>query len=100
MLWSDGKVAVPQATKRFADARVRNYWDGERKLVEEYSRVLEIDESPWDVYLLFDRQAEWKEQAPAPNYWMDRLGLEKGTPFDSVKLAQQVRELIRAPMSK
>ena len=100
MLWTDGKAVVPQATKRFADPRVRHYWDGERKLVAEYARVLEIDESPWDVYLLFDRNAEWKDQPPKPIYWMDRLGMEKGTPFDGVKLGQRVRELLDHPPSK
>ena len=100
MLWTDGKGVLPQATKRFADPRVRHYSDGERKLVAEYSRVLEIDESPWDVYLLFDRNAEWKDRAPKPVFWMDRLGLEKGTPCDGMKLGQKVRELLDAPLPK
>ena len=97
ILWSDGRLSIPQATKRLSDGRVRHYWDQEGSLVREYSRVLQIDGPAWDVYLLFDRDAEWKEQAPAPIFWMDKLGLENGTEFDGGKLAQRVRELIETP---
>ena len=27
----------------------------------------------WDVYLIFDRNAEWKDQPPAPQDWMHQL---------------------------
>lgn len=97
ILWSDGKVSIPQATKRFTDGRVSHYWDQNRDLVREYSRLLQIDGPAWDVYLLFDRNAEWKDQAPTPIYWMDRLGLENGTPFDGSKLGKRVQELIDNP---
>ncbi len=90
-------MSIPQATKRLTDGRVRHYWDREGSLVREYARVLQIDGPAWDVYLLFDRDAEWKDHAPAPIYWMDQLGLENGTQFDGPKLAQKVRELIEAP---
>jgi hypothetical protein len=97
ILWSDGKVSIPQATKRLNDGRVSHYWDQNKDLVREYSRVLQIDGPAWDVYLLFDRNAEWTDRAPTPIYWMNKLGLENGTDFDGGKLAQKVRELIGAP---
>lgn len=94
VLVTDGKLAVPQATKRFPDPRVRHYWDGESKLRAEYSRTLETNEQPWDVFFLYGRDAEWKELPPKPVFWMDQIGMEKGTPFDAVKLAEQLRELL------
>lgn len=96
ILWSDGKVSIPQATKRFTDGRVSHYWDQNKDLVREYSRVLNIDGPAWDVYLLFDKNAEWKDQVPTPIYWMDQLGLENGTRFDADKLGKRVQELIDA----
>ena len=59
--------------------------------------MLRIDGPAWDVYLLFDRNAEWKDQAPTPIYWMDQLGLENGTRFDGSKLGKRVQELIDSP---
>ena len=56
--------------------------------------MLQVNGPAWDVYLLFDRNAEWKDQAPTPIFWMDQLGLEQGTPFDGSKLGKRVQELI------
>ena len=94
MLWSDSRVAVPQATKWLPDSRVDHYWDAQRQTVGEYARVLEVREQPWDVYFLYDRDAEWKEHVPKPVYWMDQIGLENSTPFDAVKLRAQVQQLL------
>jgi len=100
ILWSDGKVSVPQATKRFTDERVSHYWDRNGQLVSEYGRVLQIDGPAWDIYLLYDRDAEWKEHPPVPSFWMDQIGAAKGTPFEGDKLAQRVRELLEAAPAK
>ena len=100
ILRTDVKLSVPQATKRFTDARVSHYWDGEGNLVKGYARTLEIDGPAWDIYLLYGRDAEWKQEAPAPTFWMDQLGLEKGTPFDGGKLAESVKQLLDAPAAK
>ena len=40
--------------------------------------MLEIDESPWDVYLLFDRNADWKDQAPKPILLDGSIGSGEG----------------------
>lgn len=97
ILWSDGTLSVPQATKRFTDERVRHYWDREGILVGKFSQVLKIDGPVWDVYLLFDRNAQWNEQPPTPAFWMDQIGVEHGTPFEADKLAQRVRALLETP---
>lgn len=97
ILFSDGKVSIPQATKRLPDGRVSHYWDSKGDLVKEYSRVLQIDGPAWDVFFVFDRAAEWKEQAPAPIYLMDQIGLEKGAPLDGQKLREQIQQMIGKP---
>ena len=91
MLWIDSKASVPQATKRFNDARVSQYWDQKADLTRAYSSILKIDVPAWDVYLLFGRDVEWKEQPPAPVFWMDQLGLANGKQFDAGQLAEQIR---------
>ena len=100
ILWSDGKASIPRATKRFTDGRVSHYWDRDGQLVREYARVLQIDGPAWDIYLLYDRDAEWKEQPPTPRFWMDQIGAEKGTAFEGDKLAQQVRALLETVPAK
>ncbi len=56
--------------------------------------MLQIDGPAWDIYLLYDRNAEWKDRPPTPSFWMDQIGAEKGTPFQGDKLAQRVRDLL------
>jgi hypothetical protein len=96
MLWIDGKASVPQATKRFDDARVSQYWDSKGEMTRAYSSILKIDGPAWDVYLLFDRDAEWKGQPPIPIFWMDQLGLKNGKQFDGEKLAEQIRVFLNS----
>jgi hypothetical protein len=91
MLWIDSRASVPQATKRFNDSRVSQYWDQKADMTRAYSSILKIDVPAWDVYFLFGRDAEWKEQPPLPVFWMDQLGLENGKPFDADRLAEQIR---------
>ena len=91
MLWIDSKASVPQATRRFDDSRVSQYWDSKAETTRAFSSSLQINSPAWDVYLLFGPDAEWKEQPPAPAFWMDQLGFEKGTPFDADELAEHIR---------
>ncbi len=75
ILWSDWRFAVSRATTRLPDARVGHFWDADGTLVKAYSTILQLSEGrpAWDVYLLFDRNAEWMDQPPAPRDWMHQL---------------------------
>jgi len=97
VLWADGKATIPQATKRFSDPRVTHHWDGEGALVKAYSRTLRIDGPAWDMFLVFDRDAEWKDEPPPPTYFMDQIGVEGGRPLDGPALAAEIRKLLSAP---
>ena len=70
VLKSDFEIAVRRATKRLPDARVSHYWEGEGELVKAYGRVLRLgaDETAWDVYYVYGREAEWGGEPPAPHY--------------------------------
>ena len=81
---------MPLGTKRFSDSRVHQYWDGKAELGNLYSPILKADGVAWDVYLLFDRDAEWKEKdkPPVPVFVMDKIGLPDGKPLDGDELAR------------
>ena len=96
MLWIDSKASVPQATRRFDDSRVSQYWDSKAETTRAFSSILQINGPAWDVYLLFGPDAEWKEQPPAPAFWMDQLGFENGRPFDADGLAKQIRAALNS----
>lgn len=95
ILPSDVKITVPRATNRLPDERVTHFWDGGGELVTAYSRILELGDTPaWDVYFVFDRNAEWNGKPPKPDYWMDKLGIRPEQQLDGEKLAAEVRRLL------
>ncbi|MBX3295744.1 MAG: hypothetical protein KF762_08535 [Acidobacteria bacterium] len=87
------EVTVGRATKTLPDPRVRHYWDGDGELVKGYAPVLGIDDQAWDVYLLYDKDAEWKDAPPKPNYWQEQLGISEETKLDGAKLAVEIDKL-------
>lgn len=97
LLKSDFKLAVGRATKRLPDERVSHYWDGGGELVKAYGRVLRLgeDETAWDVYYVYDRDAEWRDEPPVPGFFMDQVGLTGGQPLDGDKLAAEIGKLLR-----
>ncbi|MBA3355712.1 MAG: hypothetical protein H0U18_07190 [Pyrinomonadaceae bacterium] len=62
--------------KRLPDSQVVFFWDVKGELARSYSPVLKLKagQPAWDVYMAFDRAAEWKAEPPVPNYWMHQLG--------------------------
>jgi hypothetical protein len=69
---------------------VRQYWDGKAELGNAYSPILKADGVAWDVYLVFDKSAEWKDKPPSPVFIMDKIGLPDGRPLDGAELAKQI----------
>ena len=61
MLENYKEASIPSASKKLPDSRVRFYWDAKGELTQSYSRVLQLGEGrpAWDVYLIFDRDADW-----------------------------------------
>ena len=95
---SDNEPSIPAAMKRLPDTRVAFFWDAKRELTKGYSRVLQLSENwpAWDVYLVFDRTADWKAEAPAPNSWMHQLrGVSAERRLDGEKLASELKKLLK-----
>jgi len=96
ILGGDDEASVPSAMKRLPDSRVVFYWDARGDLTKSYSLVLQLGEGrpAWDVYLVFDRTAEWKAEPPVPNYWMHQLrGLPSERRLDGDQLAKEINTL-------
>lgn len=96
MIMTDFERTVPKATKLLPDERVTHYWDGDKKLGEAYKPVLGLDQTAWDVYLLYPPDAEWKTQdPPKPVFWMHQLGVEQGQDLNGETLAGEVNKLLQ-----
>jgi len=94
ILPSDVKFTVGRATKSLTDRRVRHYWDDDDVFATAFSPVLGIDGDTWDVYLLYDREAEWKDTPPKPIYWQEQLGISDETKLDGPKLTAEINKLL------
>ena len=97
ILRGDDEASVPSAMKRLPDSRVVFFWDAKGELTQSYSRVLQLSEGrpAWDVYLVFDRAAEWKAEPPVPNYWMHQLrGVSPERRLDGDALAAEIKKTL------
>lgn len=92
----DGEKAVPTALKKMPDERVKHYWDGKGELPEAFKRVLQINQTAWDVYLIYPRDAEWKDGPPVPAYWMHQLNLDPERMLNGATLAAETRKQLQS----
>lgn len=98
ILRGDTEASVPTAIKKLPDSRVIFFWDGRGETAQSYSRVLQLqaEQPAWDVYLIFDRAAEWKGEPPTPSYWMHQLGgVSPDRRLDGQKFAEETNKLLR-----
>ncbi len=94
---TDAKFTVGRATKSLPDPRVSHYWDGDAVLAKSFAPVLGIKEGKaWDVFLLYDQNAEWKDTPPKPIFWQEQLGISEETQLDGPKLKAEVDKLLKA----
>ena len=97
ILASDAKVTVGRATKYLPDTRVTHYWDADGELVKGFAPVLGLgDRQAWDVYLLYDKDAEWNDAPPKPGFWQEQLGISDETALDPEKLAAEIEKRLGA----
>ena len=96
ILPTDSQIAVGRATKSLPDSRVTHYWDGESETVNGFAPVLELGKRPaWDVYLVYDQNAEWKDGFPKPAFWQEQLGISDETALDADKMTSEINRLLQ-----
>ena len=65
---------VAGATSLIPGMRVKHYWDGQMLVGMAYQPLLGLRQPAWDVWMLFDRHAVWRSDAPpAPGWWEHQL---------------------------
>ena len=93
----DNESRVPAATAKIPDERASHYWDAAGKLKADYQRVMKMEEPAWDVYYVYGRDAEWKDELPpAPVYYMHQLhSLPPDRMLKGEKLAEEMNKLLQ-----
>ena len=76
MLPSDNEKAAIKASTVFDDPRVKQFYDPDRKSGYAIAKdLLYEDAGPaWDIYLYYDKDAQWTDQPPKPVDWVHQLG--------------------------
>ncbi len=93
---ADSEDRVSEVTSRIADKRVSHYWDEKGELKKAYRIVMKMDEPAWDVYYVYDGDAEWKTEPPVPNSYMHQLSsLPNDRMLDGDKLAEEINKLLQ-----
>jgi|SRR5215207_3340778 len=64
---------VASATSLIPGVRVKHYWDGQMLVGTAYQQLLALGQPAWDVWLLFDRDAVWRDTPPTPPWWEHQL---------------------------
>ncbi len=84
--------------KRVPDPRVQHFWDVKGTLPEAYGRVLSLGDKQlaWDVFFLFDQNAEWNDHPPAPTYWMHQLDLAPERRLNGDTFTAEVNKLLQS----
>lgn len=84
ILKSDTQESISQAALQLTDDRVSQFWDAEGELAKKFSRIMQLGEGQpaWDVYFVFNRDAEWLSQPPVPDFWLHQLNLAPEKRFD------------------
>jgi len=95
MYAGDTKSHAQTRMQEFNDERVTYYWDGNKRTGNEWKKVLGINRTAWDVYLLYGPGISWNGSTPAPAFWMHQLdGVTKAPWLNSVEFEGEIQQLL------
>jgi hypothetical protein len=94
--------AAKELSVSFPDRRVSYFKDPDSLAGTVWKQVLNLDrEIAWDVYFLYDADAQWDKEPPQPDFWMHQLyGVTNGPRLDAEKFKEELRGLLNKPGSK
>ena len=100
MMSGDDVEAADSAGGTFRDARVSHLWDLDRQLGTLLAKSLNLRETSWDIYTLYDRGIRWEgEILPRPSLWMAQLpsesGIDEASFLDPGKFVGKLNSLLR-----
>ena len=96
--FGDNRQKATASMKLIGDKRATHFWDGKGWLGKHYGQALKLPGKrtfAWDVYFVFDADAVWGQEPPAPSEWMHQLGGSDGKHLDPEKLADMVRRRLK-----
>lgn len=96
VLKEDNREAAVMARASMTDPRVMHFWDADKSLGNSLGKIVTLPRGrklAWDVYFVFDANAEWRDVPPQPTDWMHQLGIDDRT-LDGDCLKQSVTKLL------
>jgi len=70
----DSPEAAADQAEAVRDARISQGWDGSRDVGKLFGATLDLQETAWDVYLIYKPGIIWEGQRPPhPTFWMHQL---------------------------
>ena len=73
VLRSDNRKSARRRSLEFANEQFVHFWDKTRLTGELWQHVLGRKSQPWDVYLLYEADAQWEGTPTKPNFWVLQL---------------------------
>lgn len=76
MLPSDNEKVATNSAAIFDDPRVKQFYDPDRKSGYAIAKDLLYENAgpAWDIYLYYDKDAQWTDAPPKPVDWVHQLG--------------------------
>ena len=97
VLQEDDRQAAIKAIGKVPDERATHFWDADKSLGFSLGRTVTLPRErqlAWDVYFVFDADAEWGDGPPQPSDWMHQLGTDERK-LDGEKLRNAVESLLQ-----
>jgi mercuric ion transport protein len=75
MLQSDGEQTAFRAASLFKSKNIVQFFDAENKFGDVAAKAISPSgEQAWDIYMFFDKDAQWKKNMPRPFEYAHQLG--------------------------
>lgn len=91
MLDDDSLEAAMARSRELSDPRLRQAWDSSRQIGKLFAKILNLQKTAWDVYLVYTRsESNWNEvEIQSPTFWMHQLSSDPGAD-SSLRLNKEV----------
>ena len=73
ILNSDNRVSAERRANEFTHDRFTHYWDSNKATGDLWKDLLRLNETAWDVYVLYSGSAEWTSKPSDPALWFPQL---------------------------
>ena len=94
--YNDSYEAAIEAKNLIPDERATHYFDGSQAVGDALAPVLGTKmDMAWDVYLVYDANAEWDAQPSPPVGWLhQRLDEDPERFFYRIELEEMIRKVL------